>query len=304
MKKEMVTVQRENERLKQAVTKEQMKRSNTKACNTRNLRRIRAAKERRNYRTQHTLRQLVKGNASKTRQIQALKEQIRETDQALCNVEEAMHEARHDGGVTEAENSVLTTTKEGNRYSNEIRELYYNLLALQLPPSKLESTIKTVLCTFAPNVDVTKIQLPKPSLAKNMRSFELSTINAAHQATTLTEASAIHLRTDGTTLNQKKIQGVMANETVLGITNIADGSARSTFSELRDVLSNLKRIATELNLENKEKIGWKMVESIMSDKAATQTALNKLIAAEVEKERKEQADGPGGVSESNKIIIC
>ena len=79
---------------------------------------------------------------------------------------------------------VLTVTKQGCKYTNDIRELYYNLITQRLPPSRIETTITT---TFAPHIDTTKLELPKATLASNMRSRELSTISAAHQATRLTE---------------------------------------------------------------------------------------------------------------------
>ena len=72
---------------------------------------------------------------------------------------------------------------------------------------------------------------------------------------------------------------------VLGVTEVTDGSAKAAFKEISLVLNNLKQVAVALSLPNAHKIGWKMVRSVMSDKASTQAALNKLISKAVEEEK-------------------
>ena len=110
-----------------------------------------------------------------------------------------------------------------------------------------------------------------------MRSHELATPSTAHQATKLAGAQSYHINTDGTTLNQKKVQGFIVNGAVLGVTDVTDGSAKAAFEELQVILDNIKEMAIALSLPNAENIGWNMVQSAMSDKAATQLTLNKLI---------------------------
>jgi len=60
------------------------------------------------------------------------------------------------------------------------------------------------------------LQLPKASLAAHMRSLEMPTVSQVHQAHMLNEASEFHLNSDGTTLNQKKVQGMLVNGGVWG----------------------------------------------------------------------------------------
>lgn len=122
-------------------------------------------------------------------------------------------------------------SKTGQRYPPEVRKLYYSLLTSQVPASKIEVIIKTVLKTFHPSVDVDQLQLPKKSCASYMRMLELKTISNAHKATVLCEQAAegagFHLNTDGTTKAQKKLGGVVVNNMVVGVNHLADGTAKS-----------------------------------------------------------------------------
>ena len=96
----------------------------------------------------------------------------------------------------------LTEQKINNRYTPEIRKLYYSLLANQVPASKIETIVKDVLRCFHPTLDVTKVDLPKRSCASYMRREELKTISNAHKATVLLmNRDKIHLNSDGTTKN-------------------------------------------------------------------------------------------------------
>ena len=63
-------------------------------------------------------------------------------------------------------NAQLTTlnnvidTKNGIVYNQAIRELYYKLLANQIPPAKIEDVIKSVLKCFFPTMNVSDLKLP------------------------------------------------------------------------------------------------------------------------------------------------
>ena len=92
-------------------------------------------------------------------------------------------------------------------------------------------------------MDLEHLQLPKASLAAHMRSLEMPTVSHVHQAHMLSEASEYHLNSDGTTLNQKKVQGMLVNGVVLGIKDVADGSAKTAVEELSQVLNNIKMVA-------------------------------------------------------------
>ena len=95
------------------------------------------------------------------------------------------------------------------KYIPEIRKLYYNLLAEQVPVSKITDIIRHVLKCFNPTENVEDLQLPKRSCASYMRKEELKTICDAHKATVISEVSTksrqLYLNTDGTTKNQKKL---------------------------------------------------------------------------------------------------
>lgn len=49
------------------------------------------------------------------------------------------------------------TMAGGHIYTTVVRELYYKLLADQLPPAKISSTVKSVLKSFWPSLDVDKL---------------------------------------------------------------------------------------------------------------------------------------------------
>ena len=97
-------------------------------------------------------------------------------------------------------------TKDGKVYAPTIRQLYYTLLANQIPPSKIETTVKTILRSFFPQLNLEQLHLPSESCASYMRRHELTTLSLAHKATSLlkqAETGFLHLNTDGTTKFQK-----------------------------------------------------------------------------------------------------
>ena len=139
-------------------------------------------------------------------------------------------------------------------------------------------------------MDTSELALPKSSLAATMRSDEMPTISRAQQACVLSEASSYHLNSDGTTLNQKKVQGMLVNGLVLGIKKIVDGTAKSAIDELEKVLSKIREVATELELPNASHVGWRMFKSAMSDSASTQKCFNKLLQQKIDEENESNSD--------------
>ena len=151
------------------------------------------------------------------------------------------------GSVGDSDSLFCFETKEGGRvYSTAIRELYYKLLADGLPPARIASTIRSVLKTFYPSLDVDKLKLHGESCASYMRREELTTVNLAHNATTLAESDCLHLNCDGTTLHQKKLQGAAINGTVLSVNEVADGSSDSMIADVSRELQRLKDVAHAL----------------------------------------------------------
>lgn len=73
----------------------------------------------------------------------------------------------------EDEDNFTFQTKSGGRtYSPAIRKLYYTLLADQIPPSKIASTIRAVLKCFSPNLHVQHTKLPAKTCAGYMCRIE------------------------------------------------------------------------------------------------------------------------------------
>ena len=66
----------------------------------------------------------------------------------------------------------------GPVYTIAVRELCYTLLAKQLPPVKIATTIESVQKNFFPSLpDVDSLKLPGESHASYMRRQELTTLN-------------------------------------------------------------------------------------------------------------------------------
>ena len=176
-------------------------------------------------------------------------------------------------------------TKKGHSYVPGIRKLYYSLLADEIPATKVANIVRTVLRTFHSDVDVEKLPLPSRSCASYMRKDELSTINNAHKASVLSEASSFDLNTDGTTKNQKKLGGVVINDVIISVNEVSDGTAAAAVDDISRELEELRETAKALGIPNAESINWTLLVSSTSDSASTQKCLNRLV----EERRQEDA---------------
>ena len=168
-------------------------------------------------------------------------------------------------------------TKQGKKYSAEIRTLYYSLLASQIPPGKIRRIIKDVLIAFVPGVDVESLQLPAESCANYMRREELKTLCMAHQATLLSQADKLYLNSDGTTKNQHKLNAIAFNGVVISVNEVPDGKADSIIADIDSQLKKLRCFAQQLDIPNNEMLNWSMISASTSDSASTQKRLNDLI---------------------------
>ena len=184
-------------------------------------------------------------------------------------------------------------TKDGGKvYTPAIRELYYTLLAEQIPPGKIASTIKATLKCFLPSLDVQHLKLPQESCASYMRRQELTTVNLAHKASLIlqqAESGALGLNSDGTTLSQRKLQGVAINGMVLSVNEVADGSAETMIKDISEEFVRLRTVAHALHYPNADKINWTLIASSSSDSASTQKKFNRLV--EIEREKDEERFG-------------
>ena len=167
------------------------------------------------------------------------------------------------------------------KYSPEIRKLYYTLLADQVPVTKITDIIRTVLKCFNPSMNVEELRLPKKTCASYMRKEELKIISDTHKAhiicSDVSKGKGIYLNTDGTTKQQKKLGGVVANDMVVSINELPDGKAVSAIEDISREFEKLRRVAEMLGLPNANSINWTLVKSSTSDSASTQKHLNKLI---------------------------
>ena len=167
------------------------------------------------------------------------------------------------------------------KYTPEIRKLYYSLLANQIPVSKITDIIRTVLKCFNPSMNVEELRLPKKTCSSYMRKEELKIISDAHKAHIIcsdaSKGKGIYLNTDGTTKQQKKLGGVVANDMVLSVNELPDGKSISAIEDISREFVKLRRIAEMLGLPNANSINWTLVKSSTSDSASTQKCLNKLI---------------------------
>ena len=81
---------------------------------------------------------------------------------------------------------------------------------------------------------------------------------------------------------------------VLGVQEVSDGSAKTAVDELQRVLEKIRQVAQELGIENSDKIGWHLVESLMSDQASTQKSFNKLVREKIRESQTTHSAGNAG----------
>ena len=110
---------------------------------------------------------------------------------------------------------------------------------------------------------------------------ELKTICDAHKATILCSDLAKckwkYLNTDGTTKQQQKLDGIVANDVVLDVNELPDGRVDSAIEDVSRECEKLRKITKILSLTNPDSINWILVVSSTSDTASIQKRLNKLI---------------------------
>ena len=70
-------------------------------------------------------------------------------------------------------------------YNANIRELYYSLLAMRIPPDQIKTVVTNAISCLNPSVDVNALHLPRKSCAAYMRRQEMPTIGRAQKASEL-----------------------------------------------------------------------------------------------------------------------
>ena len=142
----------------------------------------------------------------------------------------------------------------------------------------MATVVKDVLEAFLPAVEVENLPLPQHLCASYMRRDELTTLSNAHKASVICQCgSSLHLNTDGTTKNQKKLGGIVINDMVVSVNELVDGSALTAVNDVSKELKTLRETAQVLGFPNADSINWTLVASSTSDSASTQKCLNRLI---------------------------
>lgn len=106
-----------------------------------------------------------------------------------------------------------------------------------------------------------------------MRKEVLKIINDVHKAHAICDdvrkGKGIHLNTDGTTKQQKKLGGTVANDIVLGVNELPDGKAATAMEDISMEFEQLRRVPEMLGLPNPSSINWTLVKSCTSDSASS-----------------------------------
>jgi len=138
------------------------------------------------------------------------------------------------------------TTGRGNEYSTIVHQLYYALLVERIPPKKIKGIVRNVLQSMVPSADIDSLQLPSKSCADYMRRDELPTVSRAHKAHHLGSAESTALNSDGTTKHQQKKAASIMNDMVLGVHDVANGSANAALQAMKSEMEVICTIAEEL----------------------------------------------------------
>ncbi len=97
--------------------------------------------------------------------------------------------------------------------------------------------------------------------------------------------SSLDLNSDGTTFNQKKVQGFLINGLTLGVSDVSDGSAQAVIDSLDWLV--IREVGKKLGIRGADGIGWRLVSSVMSDQASTQKAFNRLVKERADLEQQQ-----------------
>lgn len=132
-----------------------------------------------------------------------------------------------------------------------------------------------------------------------MRKDELTTISTAHKVSVLFKqinaGQNLHINTDGTTKQQRKLNSAAVNGIVISVNEVPDGTAETIFNDINSELEKLRNAVKDLGLPNHMSINWSMFASATSDSASTQAKFNKLIEMHKEEDDKKFGQCTGGM---------
>lgn len=132
-----------------------------------------------------------------------------------------------------------------------------------------------------------------------MRKDELATISTAQKVSVLFKqintGQSLHINTDGTTKQQRKINSAAINGIVISVNEVPDGTAESIISDINSELEKLRNAAKGLGFPNHISINWSIFASATSDSASTQAKFNKLIEMHKKEDEKKIGQSTGGI---------
>ena len=134
------------------------------------------------------------------------------------------------------------STFSSRMYTTSVRELYYSLLSLKLPPAKIKTVVCNVIHHLLPNIDPDNLRLPGKSCAAYMRAYEMPTLCNLQKSEELLKADKWHLNSDGTTLKQQKKMAFLIDGLVLGVYDVADGTSRTSIECLKNEFKKIGRV--------------------------------------------------------------
>ena len=117
------------------------------------------------------------------------------------------------------------------------------------------------MTNLVPSANPKDLKLPGKSCANYMRGQEMPTVSRAHKAAMIAAVSNLHLNTDGTTLQQQKKVSAVASGIVLGVQNVADGSAKTTLTCVEEELQRVATVAADLGIPPEEITLSKVISS-------------------------------------------
>ncbi len=88
-----------------------------------------------------------------------------ELNKTISEMREELSQPPTNSLSSDTTDTVFTiATKIGTRYVNFIRELYYTLITVGIPPEEISTTISTVLNTICPAINTDSLKLPKKAV--------------------------------------------------------------------------------------------------------------------------------------------
>ena len=137
------------------------------------------------------------------------------------------------------------TTLESKSFTANVRELYYSLLSLHVPPAQIKPIVQNVICRLMPSLKLNNVWLPSKSCAAYMRSAEMPTISSLQKAAELAKSEQWCLNSDGTTLQLAKKVAFLINGIVLGVHDVSDGSSETALDALKAELQKIGKSSSD-----------------------------------------------------------